>query len=72
MPASIYPWDEWFTLDRFVLRAGKDYHTSQSSMAQQVRSEAHRRRFHELGLRVGIEDAGDRLVVTIIPLKVSA
>lgn len=55
-----YNWEEWFTRGRFTLRRGRDYRVSQSSMVQQVRNAA-----HEAGLHVSIQDAGNRLVVTV-------
>lgn len=62
MSAAIYDWDGWFSRRRFVLRAGRDYRCSTTTMAQQVRNTA-----SERGLRVTVrESPGDRgLVVDV-------
>jgi hypothetical protein len=56
----LYDWDSWFSRDRFVLRAGEDFICSNSSMAQQVRVEAHHQRVY-----VMVRDEITRLVVEV-------
>lgn len=56
----LYMWEEWFALGKFTLVRGKHYTCSQSSMQQQVRSNASAR-----GVGTSIRDLGDRLVVEV-------
>lgn len=68
MPARRkYNWEEWFGQDSFTLVRGVDYHCSQSAMVQNIRNKA-----VKLGVRVNLEDAGDRIRVWIydMPAKI--
>jgi hypothetical protein len=58
----LYPWDDWFARDVFVLRRGREYRCSPYSIGQQIRNAAAR-----LGFRVRVEvDAYDRYTVTVL------
>lgn len=56
----IYPWDQWFSRRRIILRRGEDYSCSQSAICQQVRSAASSR-----GLRVSVADRGEEVEIVI-------
>lgn len=67
-----YQFDEWFNGEpdpdgkvRFVLRRGKDYDCSQSSMVGQLRIAA-----THCGKRVKVQDLDDRLCVVVLPRRV--
>ncbi len=56
-----YPWEEWLGKPLTVLCRGLDYTISQASMDKSVRNNASMR-----GLRVRIEDTGDKLVIQVV------
>lgn len=57
----VYRWNQWFAMSRFILRQGKDYDCSPSTMDQQIRNQATSR-----GIRVSITQPNAiTLVVTI-------
>ncbi len=60
----IYAWEDWFGRARTVLRRGVDYHCSQSTMVQMVRSRA-----SERGLRVRLVDIGVGVVIEVLGLR---
>lgn len=57
-----YDFDRRFRMRRFSMRRGRDYTTSQSSMAQQIRAAASRRK-----LSVTVVDTEDGFDVTVYP-----
>ena len=55
-----YPWEEWFGQPRVVIRAGVDYHVSQSMMYQMIRNRA-----SKCGLKVNLEDIGNAIIIEV-------
>lgn len=56
----IYSWDDWFSLDAFVVRRGDDFSCSMSAMSQQIRDAASVR-----GLSVHLDDIEDEIMVKV-------
>lgn len=54
-----YPWHEWFKMESFTLRRGKDYGCRTYIMAQQLRNKA-----SEAGLSVTISVSPDEASIT--------
>lgn len=61
MPRNCYPWVRWFKTPKRLLKHGRDYSSSTSTMAQIVRNNASR-----LGISVSVTevDGGLEVVVT--------
>jgi hypothetical protein len=55
-----YNWDHWFLPPGFVIFRGKDYECSQSSMVQQIRNEATKRR-----IRITVDDHIDHITAMV-------
>lgn len=60
MPGKKYDWDEWFGRPKFVVRKGRDFDCSMTSMAQQIRSEASLR-----GVPISIAEKRGSLAVNV-------
>lgn len=58
-PAA-YPWEFWLARQRLVLRRGRDYACTNSTMASNVRNAASQR-----GISISVEERDGGLVVTI-------
>lgn len=56
-----YPWEEWLSNPRTVLRAGVDYHISQYHMAVTIRNNASMR-----GAKISLKDMRDGFVITVV------
>lgn len=61
-----YPWADWFALERFTLRRGRDYDTPTYTMAQQVRNAAGPRR-HNVRVSILIDPDREALTVSVLP-----
>lgn len=61
MPATLYQWSEWFAKARVTLRRGVDYSCPQSTMVQQIRSAASRRK-----IKVTVDDRDTEIVVEVV------
>lgn len=55
-----YPWDAWFSRDRFTLRYGEHYESSQSAFCQQLRNVA-----SKMGIRLTILDCNTYVEVVV-------
>lgn len=55
-----YPWPAWFRRDRFTLRRGRDYRSTQATFGQQIRNAASR-----LGCHVTVEEGEDSFTVIV-------
>lgn len=56
-----YPWEEWFSKPRTVLKRGLDYELSQSMMYLTVMNNARARK-----VRVKLQDTGIAIVINVI------
>ena len=62
-----YPWEVWFGQPRTVLVRGVDYMLPQAIMWQSVRNNA-----RKFSVRVRITDAGDALIIDVLPPRTPA
>ncbi len=58
MPAKLYDWPTWLGALPITLMRGEHYRCSQAAICQQIRDAA-----SDSGIRVSIEDRGDRVTV---------
>lgn len=58
-----YPWEEWFSYDKFTLRRGKDYNGRTDTMVQQIRNAGSPLRH---GVRVSIKVSDDGNSITVV------
>jgi len=56
-----YPWEEWFSKPRTVIKRGLDYEISQSMMYLTVMNNARARK-----VRIKCEDTGIAIVINVI------